>query len=517
MQIVKFSLEKKGTNMKTLINTLAFKTILVISILFSFNSLSYSGIYPWSPLQKITSGYNDKNPAFGTKQEYFYTLFDWEFMVFERHQDSTSNICVLKMGTSGPLDSVIYISDNTGLNRNPSISYFGNSGFFQSSIIKAVAMWEYNRNGRWDIYASYFNKNTGWQTPFPVDTSNADKSHPQSVCIDTINFGITYEKDNDIIFKIINGQTHNIIYDTNLTSNESAICTNPFLSLDYDFYVSYQKQKADSNYQIDYRRSATLPNWTQPDTIAYEGNNINNGFVNYFSGLIGIFSSDRTGNYNIYGNVIGSFQGQKPLTMDSLTDNFDYESYLFPIVTDGGFYNHANVYNQKTDSNRILFSDYFLLRDSVSVSDSSSEISLTMNRGIKFGMFDAFIWVVFNKDSLNFSNLYGKSLQIIILDINKISSTVPEKFELYQNFPNPFNPVTKIKFDIPQITGNNSSDVKLIIYDQLGREVESLLNKQLGSGTYEVTWDAGKYSSGIYFYKLIFGNFSETKKLMLLK
>ena len=104
---------------------------------------------------------------------------------------------------------------------------------------------------------------------------------------------------------------------------------------------------------------------------------------------------------------------------------------------------------------------------------------------------------------------------------SKKSNIIPQKFELYQNYPNPFNPVTKIKFDIPQVNGSSSSDVKLIIYDQLGREVENLVDKELSSGTYEVTWDAGKYSSGIYFFKLSAkggtGDFSVTKKLMLLK
>lgn len=508
--------------MKTLIRSITIKILLIFFLFIIITSYSYSQIYPWSPLQKITSGYDDRNPSFGTKQQYFGMLFDWEFMVFERHQDSVSNICVLKMGTGGPVDSVIYITGNSTLNQNPSVSYSGNSLWFQTTIVSSLAVWESRRNGRWDIYASYYTSNTGWQDPFPVDTSALDKFHPQSVCIDSLNYAITYGRNNDIIFRIINGQTHNVSYDTNLTADESAICNNPYVTIDHNYYVSYQKKKADNDFEIDFRGSNTLPNWSQADTIAFEGNNFNNGFVAYFNKPVNIFVSDRLGNFNIYGNALDFFEGQKPIVIDTASENYDYESFLYPIITDGGFYNQANAYIRKTDSVKIIFGDYYMFqRDSVTVSDSNSNVSLTMNRGLHFGMFDALVWVVFNKDSLNHSGLYGKSLQIIISDIRQTSGIIPEKFELYQNYPNPFNPVTKIKFDIPQINENNASDVQLIIYDQLGREVLILLDKQLNSGTYEVTWDAGKYSSGIYYYKLTAagrtGNFAITRKLLLLK
>jgi len=89
---------------------------------------------------------------------------------------------------------------------------------------------------------------------------------------------------------------------------------------------------------------------------------------------------------------------------------------------------------------------------------------------------------------------------------------VPNKFELYQNYPNPFNPVTTIKYDIIK-----SQDVKLAVYDILGREVAALVNEQHHPGSYEVSWDASGFASGIYFYTLTSGNFVSTKKLMLLK
>ena len=97
---------------------------------------------------------------------------------------------------------------------------------------------------------------------------------------------------------------------------------------------------------------------------------------------------------------------------------------------------------------------------------------------------------------------------------------MPNKFSLYQNYPNPFNPVTKIKFDIPEFPlskGGLKGVVTLKIYDILGKEIQTLVNEQLQPGSYEVTFDGSNLPSGIYFYKLTSGNFSATKKLVLLK
>jgi photosystem II stability/assembly factor-like uncharacterized protein len=103
-----------------------------------------------------------------------------------------------------------------------------------------------------------------------------------------------------------------------------------------------------------------------------------------------------------------------------------------------------------------------------------------------------------------------------ITSVNSISNVIPEYFSLSQNYPNPFNPSTKIKFDIPVVNGRDRS-VKLLIYDILGREVSTLVNEQLKPGTYEVDWDGSNYASGIYFYSLETSEFTETKKMILMK
>ncbi len=104
-----------------------------------------------------------------------------------------------------------------------------------------------------------------------------------------------------------------------------------------------------------------------------------------------------------------------------------------------------------------------------------------------------------------------------VIGIHSISSEVPDKFSLFQNYPNPFNPMTKIKFDIPSNAKGQTSDVKLIIYDALGKEVTKLVNEKLNAGSYEAEFNGSNFSSGIYFYKLEAGDFSEVKRMILLK
>jgi len=94
---------------------------------------------------------------------------------------------------------------------------------------------------------------------------------------------------------------------------------------------------------------------------------------------------------------------------------------------------------------------------------------------------------------------------------------IPKSFFLAQNHPNPFNPTTSIKFQIPANINRLKKNVSLNVYDILGREVITLINENKEAGFHEVEWNASNYPSGVYFYKLSAGDFVETKKMLLLK
>ena len=96
--------------------------------------------------------------------------------------------------------------------------------------------------------------------------------------------------------------------------------------------------------------------------------------------------------------------------------------------------------------------------------------------------------------------------------VNEIPGVLPTEYSLSQNFPNPFNPKTQITFALPK-----DGIVTLKIFDILGKEVATVINEEMKAGKYSAAFDATAYSSGMYFYRLTSGTFSETKKMILMK
>lgn len=111
------------------------------------------------------------------------------------------------------------------------------------------------------------------------------------------------------------------------------------------------------------------------------------------------------------------------------------------------------------------------------------------------------------------SDIFMKRGTLTFTGVTQIS-TIASGFKLYDNYPNPFNPTTKIRFDISE---GSLSPVSLKIFDIKGQLINELVNENLSSGNYVAVWNASEYSSGAYFYILNAGSFTETKKMILIK
>ena len=100
----------------------------------------------------------------------------------------------------------------------------------------------------------------------------------------------------------------------------------------------------------------------------------------------------------------------------------------------------------------------------------------------------------------------------IVTAVNDEVESIPTEYTLYQNFPNPFNPTTNIRFSLPQ-----SSNVKVVIYDAIGKQVQTLVNNELNAGIHTISWNAEGLASGIYLCRIEAGNFVQVNKMLLLK
>ena len=147
-----------------------------------------------------------------------------------------------------------------------------------------------------------------------------------------------------------------------------------------------------------------------------------------------------------------------------------------------------------------LNADLSGLKGNVATVFASGFLNTTANKdGAAFGIFAALA----NGTVVQFGTLTG---------VENSSNSIPTSFNLKQNFPNPFNPTTKIVYSIPK-----SSDVSLKVFNVLGQEVATLVNQQQNAGFYSVNFDAGSLASGIYIYRIQAGSFVSTKKMTLLK
>jgi hypothetical protein len=100
----------------------------------------------------------------------------------------------------------------------------------------------------------------------------------------------------------------------------------------------------------------------------------------------------------------------------------------------------------------------------------------------------------------------------LVTSVEENSSTVPAQYELAQNYPNPFNPSTNIQFQIPR-----DGYVTISVYNSIGQQVATLVDADLKSGVHYATFDAAEFPSGVYYYRIQAGDFTQAKKMLLLK
>jgi hypothetical protein len=275
-----------------------------------------------------------------------------------------------------------------------------------------------------------------------------------------------------------------------------------------------------------YHSSNNGDNWIKtPDTIFYNNPATLFSFVNpnLFAGTSnGIYLTSNYGQnwIKILNNQVWTIavQGNKIYTnpysvgVKVSTNLGSFWTQIAPYSQSVGVFGNNVFIAGRLDS---LMSNNFFVSSNNGINwiDKSNGLSSTnggqMNHIFVFNNYIYLCWA--NANLYQFNTLWRRPLSEII-GIKKISELYPSDYKLFQNYPNPFNPSTNIKFQIkdPRL-------VTLKVYNILGKEIATLVNEKQSPGVYEVTWDGSGFASGIYFYKLQADDFSEVKKMILIK
>ena len=195
--------------------------------------------------------------------------------------------------------------------------------------------------------------------------------------------------------------------------------------------------------------------------------------------------------------------------------------------TDGGgvFLSTNNGANWTAVNSGLTNSDirtFTAIGTNVFAGTSGGGVFLSTNNGtnwiaVNSGLTNTIVFALTVSGTNLFAGTYGggiwrRSLSDMITSVEQTVTQLPMRFVLYQNYPNPFNPGTTISFNLL-----SKSYVSLKVFDVLGREVATIVSEEMPTGSYSRKWNASNMSSGIYFYHLQAGSFTETKKLVLLR
>ena len=407
------------------------------------------------------------------------------------------------------------------LTNNPAKSYTSNNNAWciAASGNGVHVVWRDFRDGNWEIY---YKRSTDGGIRWGADarlTNDTAMSHNPSIAVSGSIVHVIWIDFRDGNFEIYYKRSSDAGVswggDTRLTNN-SASSGDPSLSVSGSVVHVVWYDFRDGNYEIYYKRSTNGGmNWGSDIRLTINS-------ASSWSPSVGVSGSvahvvwvdNRNGNWEIY--YKRSADAGISWGADTRLTNSPDTSW-YPSVTVSGSAIHV-VWSDARDGN---FEIYYKRSTDGGVS-WGPDTRLTNNSANSeypsVSVFGSAVHVVWQdpRDS-NYEIYYKRDPTGNPIGIININSEIPKEFSLSQNYPNPFNPVTKIKFDVPSNVKRETSNMKLIIYGVLGREVATLVNEQLKPGTYEVEWDASNFPSGVYYYKLTAGDFVSTRKMVLLK
>lgn len=425
-------------------------------------------------------------------------------IVWEDQRDGNSEI-YYKRSTDGGISwgPETRLTNFTDESRFASISVSGSA---------AHVVWRERRDGNWEIYYKCSTDGgTSWGADTRLTNNTANSQFPSIAVSGSVVHVVWWDFRNtneEIYYKRSTDGGVSWEADTRLTSN-NAESQFPSVAVSGSTVHVVWNDDRDGNWEMYYKRNPT-GNPASTFQSQYNHNNLNKPIID---------------NGNTLDTILVGFNS--PITYSVLDVNLRIDTVIHTNDSDLEFY---LIHNGITDT--VIYQvggsgDNFigtLLNDSAATIISNGTAPFTglykphkplsqFNNGDVNGT-----WVlrIFDRATGNTGTLQAWSLIFTVnnnpIGIVPIGNIIPDGYNVSQNYPNPFNPVTNIKFSILK-----AAFVNIAVHDITGKEIAVLVNEQLSAGTYNTNWDAAKFSSGVYFYRIRAGNFTEVKKMILVK
>jgi hypothetical protein len=497
------------------------KTLLILwlPLFFICNQNSFSQIYSDSAyVIESSPNYDFRNPVYNTNSYNFNgPAISNLWLAYERHNASSSNILIRNFTFSGYSNAVEITNDASFLNINPS---------FAGTEENRILVWQSNRNGNWDIYYSILQNGT-WSAPAILSGTPFNETNPYisfDPYIQNAKYAVVYEREGEIWSKFLlnNGAW---VGDTNTTVTISDSAFSPLLFRNSNFnklvYLTANSNgKSLNTLQFGINAVTTEYVFSGQDSFTGNGSTDKLSTINIYSQHYG-YSYDTLGRKQIFIKPFGAgspfldtnFSGDKSLmhgcNMMFITDN-DNPGFLYFAA--------MALVRRISDSTQVLLSSRYNPESNNNssrlfhVGNASYDTRIGLSAPV-FNNFATYKMRVVWEQQVNGRTALVESYVIDFINpIVNLSSEIPGKYSLHQNYPNPFNPSTSIRFDLPK-----QGFVSLKVFDISGREVAELVKEELSAGVYEYNFDGSELGSGVYFYKLTTNNFSETKRMVLVK
>ncbi len=431
-------------------------------------------------------------------------------IVWEDNRDGNYEIYYKKSGDGGVnWGTDIRLTNNLANSLYPSIAVSGN----QVNIA-----WEDDRDGNAEIYYKRSTNNgIAWSSDIRV-TNNDSSSNQPSISVSGAVIHLSWEEfrdgNNEIYYKRSTNGGMNWGSDSRLTNNTASSNVPAIECSGLQVHVVWTDLRDHNNGEIYYKRSIDaglswgtdmrLTNvspsggsWRKAPTIALSGSRVHLIWLDRREGVDQIYYKHSTDNgLNWIADSKLTFSGFGKWHPSIAVSDFQVH-----VVWDDYSAGNSEIYYRYSPDGGNIWNDSERLTNNVMPSN---------NPFIAFS--GSVVHVMWSDYRDGNQEIYYKNNPTGNIGIYNISSEIPSSNSLSQNYPNPFNPTTRIRFEIPK-----TENLKITVFDALGSELETIVNQTVTPGIYETEWDGSKYPSGMYFYKIICGNYTETKKMILVK